>query len=239
MGSAGTGGIVGRGSAPFSTGAYRGFRVGAEDLNRDFVGGPPHLFEAAGREQLIVLLEHGLRFDSIVLDVGCGALRGGRWVIPLLDTGHYCGIEPVRAMVERGLRDFVDPGIVALRRPRFDHNDRFDFSVFGVAFTHVVARSIWTHSSKLQIETMLESFLACGTEESVFLASFLPGGEEEGLEDYAGDAWVGRSHMSEQKGVVGHSWAWIVDACEGRGLVARRLDRPPLHRQVWCSIQRT
>lgn len=211
-----------------------------DELNADFLGGPPQLFEEAGREQLIVLLEHGLSFDSYVCDVGCGALRGGRWVIPLLEPGHYCGIEPATAMLRRGLRDFVSPEILELKRPRFDHNDRFDLSVFGVRFTHVIARSIWTHASKPQIQRMLDGVVETGTADVVMLASFFPAGESKKAEDYQGEAWVGRSHESEEKGTVGHSWDWIVAACARRGLHAERLDRLPLQEQgqVWCAIHR-
>ena len=42
-----------------------------------FTGGPAKHFEVAGRNQLAVLLEHGLHTSSRVLDIGCGALRGG------------------------------------------------------------------------------------------------------------------------------------------------------------------
>jgi SAM-dependent methyltransferase len=117
-------------------------------MDDEFLGGPPRLFERVGREQAIVLLEHGLTFESTVLDIGCGVLRGGRWIIPLLKPSHYCGIEPQRQMVERGLQDFVDQEILALKSPRFDYNDRFDFSVFDMKFSHFLARSIWTHASK-------------------------------------------------------------------------------------------
>jgi len=220
--------------------AYSDDIVVTEGLNAEFLGGPPRLFVEAGREQLIVLLEHGLMFDSRVLDVGCGALRGGRWVIPLLEPGHYCGIEPAEAMLARGLRDFVPAGIIEIKRPRFDNNDRFDFSVFGVHFTHVMARSIWTHASKPQIEVMLDGFAEWATEDGVFLASFFPSGDSLQGEDYSGDEWVGRSHLSEEKGTVGHALSWIERACENRRLVATRLDREPLREesQVWCAVRR-
>jgi SAM-dependent methyltransferase len=95
-----------------------------EGVNPEFLGGPPELFERAGRESLVVLLENGLTADSTVLDIGCGALRSGRWIIPLLEAEHYCGIEPQREMVERGLREFVADDIVRVKKPRFEFNDR-------------------------------------------------------------------------------------------------------------------
>ncbi len=128
------------------------------------------LFDDVGREQLLALLEYGLNLDSVVLDIGCGLLRGGRWLIPLLEPGHYCGLEAVPDRVQQGLDQFLDPALVAIKNPRFDFNTEFDFSVFGVQFTHFVARSIWSHASKPQIEKMLDGFLQCGAPGAVMLA---------------------------------------------------------------------
>ena len=69
------------------------------DWSDDDQGHDPE-FHRLGREQLVTLLEHGLTESSYLLDIGCGNLRGGRWLIPLLAPGHYCGIEPVPERVE-------------------------------------------------------------------------------------------------------------------------------------------
>jgi SAM-dependent methyltransferase len=232
-------------------------RSTTESTNRGFLGGPPELFERAGRESLIVLLEHGLAAESTVLDIGCGVLRGGRWIIPLLDPEHYCGIEPQRGMVERGLREFVPSDVVRIKRPRFDHNDRFDFSVFGTRFSHFLARSVWTHTSKRQIETMLDGVREFGTEDAVLLASFLEPsrfanaphpvkavlrrlGSGALRPDYLGWEWVGRSDRSNRPGMVAHRFSWIRAAAARRGLEATLVGRPPLtrHGQIWARIRR-
>lgn len=210
-----------------------------ESLNPDFLGGPPELFEIAGREQLIVLLQHGMTFKSTVLDIGCGCLRAGRWIIPLLDPGHYCGLEPMPQMIKKGLETFIDPETVAHKRPRFDNNDRFDFSVFEKRFTHFIARSIWTHASKQQIETMLDGVARWGTSDAVLLASFLPA-TLFGRKDYSGSDWVGRSHVSEARGTVAHRFSWIKRASQTRGMTAEYVNRPPLRpkAQVWVAIRK-
>jgi SAM-dependent methyltransferase len=226
--------------------------------NADFLGGPPELFERAGRESLIVLLESGLTPESTVLDIGCGVLRGGRWIIPLLEPAHYYGIEPQREMVDRGLRDFVRRDVVRIKEPRFDFNDRFDFSVFGTRFTHFLARSVWTHASKRQIATMLKGVREAGTDDAVLLASFLEPSRFAGAPrivraafwrmgfgplrpDYAGDAWVGRSDTSDRPGMVAHRFEWIRSTAKRYGLVAEQLERPPLTRrgQVWARVRRS
>jgi len=233
-------------------------RPTTENTNRSFLGGPPELFERAGRESLIVLLEHGLIAGSTVLDIGCGVLRGGRWIIPLLEPEHYCGIEPQREMVDRGLREFVPDDVVHIKKPRFDFNDRFDFSVFGTRFTHFLARSVWTHASKQQIETMLDGVREYGTEDAVVLASFLEPsrltsaprivrsvlwrlGSGPLRPDFTGSEWVGRSDRSDRPGMVAHSFSWIRAAAARRGLEATLVARPPLtrHGQIWVRVRKT
>jgi SAM-dependent methyltransferase len=149
----------------------------SQKISREtFIGGPRWNYERVGRLGFEVLLKEGLRPSSRVLDVGCGALRLGYWLMRFLDTGGYCGIEPQREMLQLGLDELVEPEVVARAGARFDHNTDFDFSVFGESFDYAFARSVWTHAAKPQIAAMLESFAAVGAPGSVFMASFYPAG---------------------------------------------------------------
>jgi hypothetical protein len=205
-----------------------------------FTGGPPALFDVAGREQLSVLMDHGLTPASRLVDLGCGALRGGRWVIPILDRGHYCGVEPNSAMLAHGLREFIDPEIVKIKQPRFSTNDQFDLSEFDTRFTHMIMRSVWTHASKGQIEASLDSFLKWSTPDGVLLTSVVPmrtgWNPWRWRPDYKGQEWVGISHKSDQPGVVAHNMRWIRRACSARQLRLRLVPREPLNGQRWLRI---
>jgi SAM-dependent methyltransferase len=139
-----------------------------------FLGGPPADFERVGRLGFEVLVREGLLPSSRVLDVGCGALRVGYWLMRFLDPGRYFGIEPNREMLNVGLEQLVEPQVVEHADAHFSHNDDFDFSVFGERFDFVFARSIWTHASKPQIRAMLASFAECSGPGGVFLASYHP-----------------------------------------------------------------
>jgi SAM-dependent methyltransferase len=139
-----------------------------------FLGGPKGDFERVGRLCFEVLLKEGLRPSSRVLDVGCGALRAGYWLMRFLDTECYFGIEPNRDMLEVGLEQIVQPEVVARAGAHFAHNDDFDFSVFDEQFDFVLARSIWTHTSKAQIRAMLGSFAATAAPGGALLASYHP-----------------------------------------------------------------
>ncbi len=184
-----------------------------------FLGGPRQRFATAGRKQTIALLHHGMNPDSKVLDIGCGALRAGHWLIRFLDPGCYFGIEPNRAMLEAGVELLLDPEIVAAKRPTFSYRDDFSMTQFAQQFDFYAARSIWTHASKAQIEAMLDGFVATSAPNATLLASYFPASAER--PDYEGTEWVGLSHESSEVGTVAHSFEWISKACESRGLVAR------------------
>lgn len=199
-----------------------------------FLGGPARHFAAVGRNQLAVLLENGLEPESRVLDVGCGALRGGYWIMRILDRGGYHGLEPAVDMLRAGIDHILEPEVLERAEPRFDHNARFDFSVFDTTFHFVIARSIWTHASKRQIETMLDSFVATAAPGGVFLASVLP--VTDARPDYRGDEWVGRSHESDVGGTVAHDPEWIERACAVRDLTVHDTGPNVLHQQ-WLAIR--
>jgi hypothetical protein len=203
-----------------------------------FLGGPPYLFEIAGRKQLMALLGEGLNPQSKVLDIGCGCLRCGYWLIHFLDTECYCGIEPNQNMLDAGIRILLEPELTDLKKPRFDDNAEFDFSVFGEKFDFLVARSIWTHASKGQIKTMLDEFVSNSNDGAVFITSYIRSTLLK--RDYNGDRWIGRSHESDRPGLVRHSLSWIQNECENRGLNAEEIKDKAYNfgNQTWLRIRR-
>src|SRR5437660_14464 len=203
---------------------------------RKFLGVPVLDFERGGREQLIYLLAAGLNPDSKVVDVGCGVLRGGYWLIHFLDPGCYCGIEPHTWRLEMGINTILEPEVLEFKRPRFDTNPHFDTSVFGEKFDFFLAYSIWTHASKRQIQIMLDGFVRDSADHAAFLLTFLPSGWRH--PDYQGDGWLGTSHESEVAGTIAHSLRWIKSQCAERGLIVRKLSRDKAHRHRWLEIRR-
>jgi len=203
---------------------------------KTFLGVPVQDFEKGGRELFTYLLNAGLNPDSKVVDIGCGVLRGGYWLIHFLDPGCYCGIEPHAGRLEMGTRIILEREMLEAKRPRFDSNPRFDTSVFGEKFDFFLAYSVWTHASKPQIQTMLDSFLRDSPESGVFLTSYLPAGWRH--PDYRGDKWNGTSHESDIPGCIYHSLRWIRAKCDTRGLATRKLGRDKTYGQSWLEITR-
>jgi hypothetical protein len=203
----------------------------------EFYGIPLENFESAGREQFTYLLKSGLNPDSKVLDIGCGILRAGYWLIHFLAPGNYCGIEPHKKRLHLGMHTILEPEILHCKSPRFDTNPAFDTSVFGECFDFFLAYSIWTHASKRQIETMLDGFIRDTRDHAVFVLTFLPAGWRH--PDYLGDHWFGTSHESDVIGTIAHSFRWIKTQCARRGLSVRPLGRDQAHRHRWLDIRKT
>ena len=203
---------------------------------RTFLGVPVQNFEKGGRELLIYLLNAGLNPDSRIVDIGCGVLRGGYWLIHFLDADCYCGIEPHTKRLEMGTKTILEPEILEAKHPRFDTNAHFDTSVFGEKFDFFLAYSVWTHASKPQIQTMLDSFLRDSEDGGVFLTSYLPAGWRR--PDYQGNKWHGTSHESDIPGCIYHSLQWIKAECGRRGLITRELGRDKTYGQSWLEITR-
>ncbi len=213
----------------------------ADQLHKDgiFTGGPPALFESGGRLQLSTLVREGIYPSSKLLDVGCGCLRAGYWLIHFLDPGCYFGIEPNTRMLQAGIDAVLGSELQKAKRPCFDTNDQFDFSIFGVKFDFVLARSIWTHASKPQIQTMLDGFVQNSNPDAFFLTSYHPASWfGPGGADYTGTRWVGRSHTSTSGGLIRHKRSWIESQCRARDLSCVQLDDPPFNGQYWLKIGR-
>lgn len=202
-----------------------------------FLGVPVETFEQGGRAQLMELLGEGLVPESRVVEIGCGCLRIAYWLVRFLNPGGYHGIEPARNRVEHGREYLFTPDELSLKQPRFDHNADLDTSVFRMRFDFFVARSIWTHACKRQIEASLDSFVRDATESGIFLTSYLPAHGPE--DDYQGDTWVGTSHESDVPGVICHSLDWIVEQCERRGLEVDEVSQDiDCDGQYWLRVRR-
>ena len=228
--------------------------LGREMMDRHgWLGVSVPTFEQAGREQLIALLGEGLVPESKLLEFGCGCLRIAYWLVRFLDPGGYHGLDSARRRVEIGLDCLFTPQERAIKQPRFDFNPDFDSSVFGVPFDFFLARSIWSHACKRQIEAMLDAFVRDSRPSSVFLTSYFPAEAADpdyrrNLEigfalqlhqgDYQGDHWVGTSHESDTIGVVQHSTTWILEQCSGRGLAVTELPGIDCDGQAWLRIVR-
>ncbi|KAL7474932.1 hypothetical protein ACHAW6_000875 [Cyclotella cf. meneghiniana] len=202
------------------------------DKRCDFVGGPEAVFSAMPAHVMRVLRHLGMKTTSRVLEVGVGLGRNAKSIIDFLDKGGFCGIEPNGDMLAVGVAHMIGRGVMEKKQPRFSTNADFDFGVFFQKekedrskmqlFDVVTSRSVWTHTSKLQIEQYLESF-ARYTNPNAFLATSVVNITEDCSKDYNGTEWVGKSHDANNQGIVLHCMPWLREICRRKGLVVKSL----------------
>lgn len=119
--------------------------------HRAYVGGEdPEAWYGIGRLQFHFLVAQGLRPDHVFLDVACGALRLGQFLIPYLDPGRYFGLDVQPELVEAARGVEISEDLLALKRPVFGFNGDFDVS-FADPFDAAIAQSLFTHMGEADI----------------------------------------------------------------------------------------
>lgn len=151
---------------------------------RGIVGGH---YDLGGALQFNILtLALGLREHHYLLDIGCGSLRSGRLFIPYLQSGHYYCIEPEMWKMEEGLENELGEDILDVKEPVFSDNEDFELTIFHgpLKFDYLLAASIFTHASAVQISKCLSEAKKVMGTESIFVATYL-----EGITEWVGDEW--------------------------------------------------
>ncbi len=115
----------------------------AAGVHRRQVGGG---WDVIGQLQFQYLVQQGLDRDSYLLDVGCGAGRGGVHFARYLAPAHYFGVDSNEHLIRAALsREFPHAGVEdRVPAANFRVTSRFDVD-FGVLFDFALAHSVFTH----------------------------------------------------------------------------------------------
>lgn len=135
--------------------------------------GPPDQYDFMGASQFRLLTALGLRSWHRVLDVGCGSLRAGRFLVVYLARGHYFGIEPNQWLVQDAIHREIGQSLVDLKAPTFSTSSEFDAGQFGVKFDFIVAQSIFSHAGPEMVARALSQFAATMSEDGLALVTFI------------------------------------------------------------------
>jgi len=145
--------------------------------HRAYVGGHgPQVWYGIGKRQYHYLVSQGLRSDHKFLDIACGSLRLGQWLIPMLDTGNYFGLEAEPALVQAGLDHEMLYDLATLKQARFGYGYDFDFS-FVPRFDMAIAQSLFTHLTPDDITLCLNNLAKVADSESTLFFTYHEGEE--------------------------------------------------------------
>jgi cyclopropane fatty-acyl-phospholipid synthase-like methyltransferase len=136
--------------------------------HRDLVGG---LWDELGALQFAFLTAQGLTPASRLLDLGCGALRGGVHFVRHLDAGNYYGMDINASLIEAGRRELAEAGLGG-KRVHLLVSDDFELERFGTTFEYAIAVSVFTHLTMNHIVKCLAEVRRTLAPHGRFFASY-------------------------------------------------------------------
>lgn len=126
--------------------------------------------ELVGEIQLDFLKSQGLQPHHRLLDIGCGWLRGGEWLIDYLNTGRYVGIEKDPDMLARAKSEVLSRSDVIAKSPHIVEGVPTPELMGDLGeFDYGLAHSVLTHLVPDQIVDLLQTVMP---HLDVFYASF-------------------------------------------------------------------
>jgi SAM-dependent methyltransferase len=120
-----------------------------------------------------------------VLDLGCGTLRAGRYLIPYLDTGNYVGMDISEAALSAGRDRLFDP-VVEAKAPALLVNDDLRLEELQQPMDVVWAQSLLTHLAPPAVEELFGGLARTLASDGVALLTFFDG-ERASPKDYGQD----------------------------------------------------
>lgn len=129
---------------------YRQENITEDDLegdsHRNLLGGKEN-WDLQGSSQLKLLINSGLTPDMKLLEIGCGYLRAGKFIIDYLSPYNYYGVEVNKKILTIGIENELKK--YNLKHKVTDENfiltDRFDLSGFNVQFDMGLAKFVFCY----------------------------------------------------------------------------------------------
>ncbi len=136
------------------------------------VGG---LWDELGKLQFDFMVANGLKPGHYLLDVGCGALRGGVHFIRYLNKSHYYGFDNRESVLEAGRTIEIPNYKLKSKDAQLFRIGDFDISEINILFDFMLAQSVFTHLKPDDIKLCLSGVMTKLKTEGVFYATiFVP-----------------------------------------------------------------
>lgn len=159
--------------------------------HRSYIGGgDPERWYGIGRRQFHFLVSEGLQTSDRFLDIACGSLRLGQYLIPYLDAGNYFGIDGEQSLIDAGLDYELLYDLAARKRPSFAANYEFNFDFVGGTVDVAFAQSLFTHLTAEDISLCFRSLHAIADSTTRFFFTFFEGDSSQNTgESHANLRW--------------------------------------------------
>jgi hypothetical protein len=139
--------------------------------HRSFIGGADDFWRDISELQFAFMLSCGLKPSDILIDVGCGSLRGGCKFVSYLDVGHYIGLDKHIELIIYGVVCEIGLQTFRQKRPQFIVSDNFH-AVPRRTPTYAPAQSLFTHLTMNDIAKCLSNLRPIVSSGCRFFATF-------------------------------------------------------------------
>ena len=143
-----------------------------EEINRNvhrmIVGGK---WEKFGQLQHDFLISNGLKPFHKLLDIGCGALRGGMSCIKYLNAGNYYGFDVNESLLKAGMIEINKAGLDD-KKPHLLVGNSFQIDKFNTQFDYMISVSLFTHLPMNNIIRCLHAARSNLKSGGIYFSSF-------------------------------------------------------------------
>lgn len=194
-------------------------RPGSEHY-RAYVGPPAH-YDYMGATQFSLLFMLGIREEHHVLDLGCGSLRAGRFLIQYLLPNRYFGVEPNDWLWKKAIETEIGQDIIKIKKPKFSKTPSFDIENLSKGrFNFIIAQSIFSHTGNDLFKQALEQSAKSLKPNGQFIFTVL---------DEKTKAYGNRMRGDQEKGwiypeCVTFEQAQVAELCASFGIHVQRLN---------------
>lgn len=147
--------------------------------SRHSLVGPPNLWKSKRDFQIDFLLKKNLKPNDVLMDIGCGTLRGGIPLIDFLNEGNYFGIEARDFVLEEGKKELKETKLDS-KKPTLIH--AFDISKIKLEqkFNFIWSFAVLIHMSDESLDGTLHFVSNHLTDSGVMYANVNIGEEVTG-----------------------------------------------------------
>lgn len=191
-------------------------------VHRDWVGG---MWDEIGSLQFEYLKQQGLVPAHRLLDVGCGALRGGLHFIRYLQRGHYIGVDMNESLLKAGRVEVEQAGLSA-KEPQLVLDGGFAFQKLIGPVDYALAMSLFTHLHMNLILRCLRALRPLLAPQALFCATFFEAPEGDWLPDIHQWPEVITHFDSDPYHYAPSMMAWMADRCGYRFEYPREWNHP-------------
>lgn len=148
--------------------------------------GPSADYDLVAAMAFNLLTVLGLRQHHRLLDIGCGSLRVGRLLIPYLNRGGYCGLDPNAWLLRDGVEREVGHDQMRIKQARLiEATDAAALVAENARFDYMLAQSIFSHTGKDLLGAWLDQAAVLLADTGALVATYLPA-----LSDTTRRGWI-------------------------------------------------